>query len=106
MGVNSGKLFIKGILFDILSKEYRVGNIEYDTLTRHTICQNKAHHGPVSGGGTVPMILGIESLVGTGEAKSRRDTGGGSGDRYRNGLGGAGERGDGWRDGELRQKLY
>ena len=37
MGGNSGKLFTKGISFDILSKESRVGNPEYDDLTRRSI---------------------------------------------------------------------
>ena len=70
---------------------------------RCAIYCDKAHYGPVSGGGAAPGSSGIEAVVGTRGTRSRGDMGGGGSG---NGLGGADGRGGGERYGGLRQKGY
>ena len=69
---------------------------------------DKAHYGPVSGGGATPRSAGFGEAVGTVGTKSGGDTRGGAVGGGEEGLGGADGIGGGGRDvdGKLRQKGY
>ena len=65
-----------------------VGRSSGDGDLRHSpsehLCKiypNKAHYGPVTGGGMAPRSLGLEAVVVTGRTKHIGDTRGGSGIR-------------------------
>ena len=65
----------------------------------HKFYRNKAHYGPMSGGGAVPSRLGTEVVVVTGGTRSIRDRRGGLGSGGRNVLGGEAGRGGKGRNG-------
>ena len=66
---------------------------------RHPIYCNKAHYGPVYGGGAAPRSLGIEAVARTRGNWYIGDMGGGSGDGGGNGIGITYGRWGGGRDG-------
>ena len=68
--------------------------------------RNKAHYGPVSGGGTVPRGSGIKAVVGKVGTISRGDMGCRSDGGGRNVLGGVFGIGGGGRYRELKQNGY
>ena len=87
----------------------RAGGGDLHHLTQehpHAIYHNKAHYGPVSGGGTAPRSAGFKVVMVTGGNKYGGNVGDVLGGRSVLGLGGAGGRGSRVRDGdgELRQK--